>query len=653
MQYLISKNPISRISYRYDVNFLRALSVIVVVFYHADIKYFSGGWLGVDIFFVISGYLISNIIISDINNGKFKFRHFYLRRIRRILPALFSTIILSVPFAYILLQPKGLLEFSRSLISSVFFYSNLYFRNLDFYNSSSAKTMPLLHTWSLGIEEQFYIIFPIIFLIFFKKFRNNSAFIFFAILLFSILLNGTNQTDDKFYYIQFRLWEFMLGVLIMFLNKIYKNNVLKFVGLLIVLSSFVVFDDSMINQIEPKLIALFGVFLFLVFGSDNSILNLVIGSKSLNTIGNISFSMYLLHQPIFSFYRIYDEKRLSYFENIEKFFLLILLLIVSYFSWRYVEQYFLKTNRLNFLFLFLIIGLLIIIIFYIGTINSNGFEERYSFVPEEVIFYSLNTNIYPDNNPNNLIYWRDFKCFDGDCNFTNDQNKKTIYILGDSHANIFTVSILRNNKELSKEYNIAVKNGIGGRCVITGQHDSVNYIGACERSYFENYVKRFDPENDIVVLIGNFDLWINEEIGKQQLQCESCNYLQEISERIEIMSNLSKNLIIFDPYPTYEIPIAKSYLNKIEKWGDPIQIQYSDWMSYIAPTKDFLRNVDRENIIFIETENFFCNIFEKDKCNASTETQIFYTDTNHLTFEGALFLTDHLEKLIINKTVNN
>ena len=180
MQYLISKNPISRISYRYDVNFLRALSVIVVVFYHADIKYFSGGWLGVDIFFVISGYLISNIIISDINNGKFKFKHFYLRRIRRILPALFSTIILSIPFAYILLQPKGLLEFSRSLISSVFFYSNLYFRNLDFYNSSSAKTMPLLHTWSLGIEEQFYIIFPIIFLIFFKKFRNNSAFIFFC-----------------------------------------------------------------------------------------------------------------------------------------------------------------------------------------------------------------------------------------------------------------------------------------------------------------------------------------------------------------------------------------------------------------------------------------------------------------------------------------
>ena len=114
------------------------------------------------------------------------------------------------------------------------------------------------------------------------------------------------------------------------------------------------------------------------------------------------------------------------------------------------------------------------------------------------------------------------------------------------------------------------------------------------------------------------------------------------------MSNLSKNLIIFDPYPTYEIPIAKSYLNKIEKWGDPIQIQYSDWMSYIAPTKDFLRNVDRENIIFIETENFFCNIFENNKCNASTETQIFYTDTNHLTFEGALFLTDHLGKLIIN-----
>jgi peptidoglycan/LPS O-acetylase OafA/YrhL len=159
MRNLISENPITRIDYRYDVNFLRALSVIGVVFYHADIKYFGGGWLGVDIFFVLSGYLISNIIISDINKGTFKFRDFYLRRVRRILPALFSTLLFSIPFAYTLLQPKELIEYSKSLVSTLFFYSNLYFRNLDFYNSSSAKTMPFLHTWSLGIEEQFYIIF--------------------------------------------------------------------------------------------------------------------------------------------------------------------------------------------------------------------------------------------------------------------------------------------------------------------------------------------------------------------------------------------------------------------------------------------------------------------------------------------------------------
>jgi peptidoglycan/LPS O-acetylase OafA/YrhL len=648
MRNFISVNPITRIDYRYDVNFLRALSIIGVVFYHADIKYFGGGWLGVDVFFVLSGYLISNIIISDINRGTFKFRDFYLRRVRRILPALFSTLLFSIPFAYSLLQPKELIEYSKSLVSSIFFYSNLYFRNLDFYNSSSAKTMPLLHTWSLGIEEQFYIIFPIIFLILFKKFKNNSIFIFSAFLIFSIILNSTNQTDDKFYYIQFRIWEFMIGVLIMFLNKVYKNYALKSLGLIIILSSFVVFSDSMVNQIEPKLIVLFGVFLFLVFGSSNSNLNFLIESKNINLVGNISFSMYLLHQPIFSFYRIYDEKTFSSFENIEKIVLIILLFVLSYFSWEFIEQYFIKTKKLYILFMFLFIALLIILFFYFGTVATNGYQERYNFVPDEVLFYSINTNFYPDGNSQNLKYWKDFSCDGYGCHFSNDNNKKTIRIIGDSHANIFTVSLLRNYENLSKEYNIVVNNGIGGRCIITGQHDSVNYTSGCERFYFQDYVETFANENDIIVLMGRFDLWINQEIGREQLQCESCDHLEEISERIAILSNSSKHLIIFDPHPTYDYPIARSYLNKIENWGNPIQINYSDWMSYVSSTKSFIKSIQGGNIINVETEDFFCNIFKEGKCNASTENELFYTDTNHLTFEGVIFLTDYLESIISN-----
>ena len=123
----IQISNISRIDYRIDITTLRAVAVLAVVFYHAEFKLFKGGWLGVDIFFVISGFLISNIIISELNNNTFTFREFYLRRVRRILPALTSTLLISIPFAYFLLSPLALLEYGKSLISSIFFYSNYYF----------------------------------------------------------------------------------------------------------------------------------------------------------------------------------------------------------------------------------------------------------------------------------------------------------------------------------------------------------------------------------------------------------------------------------------------------------------------------------------------------------------------------------------------
>ena len=163
---------IKRISFRQDINGLRAISVLAVVFYHADIEFLKGGWLGVDVFFVISGYLISNIIISQINEGIFSFRNFYIRRTKRILPALFSTLLLTIPFAYFLLPPKAMGEFIDSMLASIFFFANYHFMNLDFYVAESTKFMPLLHTWSLAIEEQYYLIFPLFAFIIYKYFKK-------------------------------------------------------------------------------------------------------------------------------------------------------------------------------------------------------------------------------------------------------------------------------------------------------------------------------------------------------------------------------------------------------------------------------------------------------------------------------------------------
>ena len=153
-------------SYRKEIDGLRALAVLPVIFFHAGFKIFSGGFVGVDIFFVISGYLITNIIISELEQGKFSIINFYERRARRILPALFVVMLACIPLAWFVLLPKDIQSFSKSLIAVSIFASNILFRHESGYFDIASELKPLLHTWSLAVEEQFYLIFPFLLMIF-------------------------------------------------------------------------------------------------------------------------------------------------------------------------------------------------------------------------------------------------------------------------------------------------------------------------------------------------------------------------------------------------------------------------------------------------------------------------------------------------------
>ena len=225
---ILSPSSVERINFRSDIHGLRGLAVISVVFYHSNFEFLKGGWLGVDIFFIISGYLISNIIIAELNSGKFSFRAFYKRRIRRILPALLSTLTITSVFSYWLLTPKSLIEYSEAMISSIFFYSNYYFQNLDFYNTDPAKFNPLLHIWTLSVEEQFYLVFPLILFVIYMYFKKGLFIFVSSIFLVSMLLNATTQEISKFYQIEFRVWEFLLGTILVLFNLKRKYNFLNY-----------------------------------------------------------------------------------------------------------------------------------------------------------------------------------------------------------------------------------------------------------------------------------------------------------------------------------------------------------------------------------------------------------------------------------------
>ena len=230
-----------KIDYRPEIDGLRAIAVIAVILYHAQITIFDsypfkGGFIGVDIFFVISGYLITYIILKEIiTTGNFSYKYFYQRRVRRIIPALLGVMLLSIPFAWIYLLPSSFDDFSRSILYSLGFGSNFYFHYTgQQYGAISGLLKPYLHTWSLAVEEQFYILFPILLVITVKYFKKYL--IFFFILFFCISLglaefSSKNYQSAAFYFLHTRVWELLAGSIMAYYelkkghrgkNKIFK-----------------------------------------------------------------------------------------------------------------------------------------------------------------------------------------------------------------------------------------------------------------------------------------------------------------------------------------------------------------------------------------------------------------------------------------------
>ena len=210
-----------RIKYRPEIDGLRAIAVGAVIFYHAQITIFGhqpfkGGFIGVDIFFVISGYLITSIILKElVTTGTFSFKHFYKRRVRRILPALLFVMLVSLPFAWMYLLPSSFIDFSKSILYSLGFSSNFYFHySGQVYGAENGLLKPFLHTWSLSVEEQFYILFPIILLITFKYFKKHILTILVIGLIISLQMSdwgNKKYPSASFYFLHTRIWELLAG----------------------------------------------------------------------------------------------------------------------------------------------------------------------------------------------------------------------------------------------------------------------------------------------------------------------------------------------------------------------------------------------------------------------------------------------------------
>ncbi|WP_428031971.1 acyltransferase family protein [Ancylobacter sp.] len=296
--------------YRPEIDGLRAVAVLPVILFHAGFGVFSGGFVGVDVFFVISGYLITTILAGEMEAGDFSLARFYERRARRILPALFVVVLACVPFAWLWMFPSQLKDFAQSVAAVALFASNiLFWREADYF-APTAEEKPLLHTWSLAVEEQFYILFPRV-LFFLWRYGRRNAFLGIALLsCLSLALSyiGWNHSREaSFYLLPTRAWELGAGALCaLFLReqKVRPNAALSLAGLGLILFAVFAFDE---HTPFPQLYALVpvgGAVLILLFAAPSSGAGRLLAARPLVGVGLISYSAYLWHQPLFAFARV-------------------------------------------------------------------------------------------------------------------------------------------------------------------------------------------------------------------------------------------------------------------------------------------------------------------------------------------------------------
>jgi peptidoglycan/LPS O-acetylase OafA/YrhL len=333
-------------NYRKEIDGLRALAVIAVVLFHAGCRFFSGGFVGVDIFFVISGYLITAIIVEQKTRGNFSLWEFYERRTRRIFPALFFVTLVSIPFAWLWLLPDYRTDFSESLMAVSVFASNILFWQKTGYVNSALELQPLIHTWSLAVEEQYYLLFPALIALLWhlgKRWLITLVALSTTISLVAAEWGAYHHPTAAFFLMPTRLWELGIGALISlhFSSRTHVYRVRSYhhyvstAGLALILGAVFVFNEQTPFPGLYALVPTMGTALVIICGTQQTYVGRILGSRLAVRLGLVSYSFYLWHQPLFVFAR---HRSVSEPTSTLLAIMGALALLIAFISWRFVEQ---------------------------------------------------------------------------------------------------------------------------------------------------------------------------------------------------------------------------------------------------------------------------------------------------------------------------
>ncbi len=669
-----------KLKHRYEIDGLRAVAVFPVVMFHAEFDLFKGGFVGVDIFFVISGYLITSLIITEQQAGLFTLMKFYERRARRILPALFMVVLLCIPFAWFWMLPAEWSAFSKSLISVPAFVSNVQFFLEAGYFDVASRYKPLLHTWSLAVEEQFYVFFPILLILVWKIRRNYLLGVVVGIGVISIVLaqvSVSSYPSAAFYLLPTRGWELMLGASVSILqvfNKLPEQKTpiyqcLVLVGLVLIAYSIFSFDREVQVPGMYTLMPTLGTALIILFADSRSWVGKILSSRLLVSIGLVSYSWYLWHYPILVFGRL---GILNELDNQLKSVLILVSLFLAYVSWKFIEQPCRDQNKITKKVFTYSICMLAILILTIGVIANNYLKQ-----PTEILIW-LDKVVRIDlegMKPSSRELCVSDEMESG-CLVSATNDKPTITIIGDSQARALSESL----------YAFAVPQGFGlldltkGGCPfllnlqLFVSHKPNNN---CRPQYQEERLQKLRQFNNLVVVIhsklpmyiygngfsnGRGGIEIHEPYYMSKMPNSTIHerkqqILRAFVNTVERVVALGHKVVIVDPVPTNGWdPIRR--LKLIEKYGLSQSFQQTAEYMKISEGIVLERQQSSREIIKsvidqfgdmvgrVETFPIFCNSHIKKFCSSVSRNSVLYSDRDHVSLDGGLPITEQIVAII-------
>jgi peptidoglycan/LPS O-acetylase OafA/YrhL len=597
-----------KINYRPEIDSLRAIAVLAVIFYHTEINFFKGGFIGVDIFIVISGYVITKLFFFN----NYSLSNFIEKRIRRLFPGLLLMILTTTLFSYFFLLPIHFMNLGQSLIANMFSISNFLFFYQSNYWDSAVLTKPLLHTWSISLEVQFYIFISIIFSLF-RNYFFKIIFFFFLISIFLILFFNNTVFEINFrefylnnYFLIFaRLWEFLLGSIIAFVlnikrfdNYFKKLNFFHNFGLLVILISLFIVQTPINYPNLSTFIPVLGSAI-IILSSNNQNSHFLLNNSFLIHIGKISYSLYLWHFPILIFFSYSFDFNLSF---LNKIYALLITYFISLISYKFVELPFYKKKFLQKKSFFLLITLGFVFILILGVLISSQILKS-----KLHLNYLKIRNDFPNYNffkiPKRVVL---------DNQFTNS-GKIKILVCGDSHG-FDLVYALQSNSEIKKKYEIELSS-----------------FGSCL--------------NDTSLKINKSDY----VLSSIQIEGSRYNKFEDIQKLYKIVkTKYNKKFIIVSATPEFQTDtdLLLNYLvqNNINK-DDLISNIPSINRYFYNNLKFNITNINKKlfiisknlNVIFLNKFDYICNKEVKFCYGIDQEGKKLFFDYSHYTNDGAIF----------------